>query len=64
MKIESCVKVRLRFSGLIDDENVFVGDDRDWYAYWRLLFKPITREDIESFEKNYKGLFSFAFSMH
>ena len=29
--------------------------DRDWSEYWRLLFKKVTLDDIQAFEKTYKG---------
>lgn len=41
-------------SGQFDDD----ADEtamRDWTAYWRMLFKEITIEDINNYEKNYKG---------
>ena len=38
------------------DEESFAGsEDRDWYAYWRLLFPQIDVADIENFEAEYKG---------
>ena len=40
-------------SGEIDDEMVV--QERDWEAYWRILFKKITVEDIKEFEVSYKG---------
>ena len=40
-------------SGEVDDDVVV--QERDWDAYWRLLFQKITLEDIAEFEKNYKG---------
>ena len=40
-------------SGEVDDDVVV--QERDWDAYWRLLFKKITVEDIAEFEKEYKG---------
>ena len=40
-------------SGEVDDDVVV--QERDWDAYWRLLFQKITVEDIAEFEKNYKG---------
>lgn len=40
-------------SGEIDDE--VVQQERDWDAYWRLLFKKISFDDIKEFERNYKG---------
>ena len=33
------------------DEDV----DGDWLSYWRSIFKVITVEDIENYEKKYKG---------
>lgn len=40
-------------SGEIDDDVAV--QERDWAAYWRLLFQKITVEDIAEFEKDYKG---------
>ncbi|PFX19374.1 dnaJ homolog subfamily C member 9-like [Stylophora pistillata] len=40
-------------SGEVDDDVVV--QERDWDAYWRLLFQKITMKDITEFEKNYKG---------
>lgn len=39
--------------GIIDDD-----DERDlssWLELWRTVFKPITNEDIQNYEKNYVG---------
>lgn len=36
------------------DDNDIVPQDRDWAAYWRLLFRKINTQDILDFEKNYK----------
>jgi len=33
----------------------FSDDDRDWAAYWRELFPPVTAKEIAAFEKKYKG---------
>ncbi|XP_028917194.1 dnaJ homolog subfamily C member 9 [Ornithorhynchus anatinus] len=41
--------------GTVDEESGVLSQDRDWAAYWRLLFKKITIEDIEAFEEKYKG---------
>ncbi|KAK3105627.1 hypothetical protein FSP39_002158 [Pinctada imbricata] len=41
-------------TGEIDEEDDVV-EDRDWYDYWRLLFKKISVDDINNFEKDYKG---------
>jgi DnaJ family protein C protein 9 len=45
-----------------DDTGLLPEDDpladhqtRDWEAYWRTLYKQISRDDIEAFEKKYKG---------
>ena len=40
-------------SGEIDEE--IVVQERDWDAYWRLLFKKITVEEIKEFERAYIG---------
>lgn len=40
-------------SGEVDDDVVV--QERDWDAYWRLLFQKVTLEDIAEFEKQYKG---------
>ena len=40
-------------SGEIDDEDV--QQEKDWDAYWRLLFKKVSLDDIKEFEKKYKG---------
>ncbi|XP_045159631.2 dnaJ homolog subfamily C member 9-like isoform X2 [Mercenaria mercenaria] len=42
-------------TGEIDDEDDAIPQDRDWTAYWRLLFRKVTTDDIKDFEKNYKG---------
>lgn len=41
-------------TGSVDDED---GDlqERDWSAYWKLIFKEITFDDISEFEKTYKN---------
>uniref|UniRef100_A0A8D0G656 DnaJ homolog subfamily C member 9 n=1 Tax=Sphenodon punctatus TaxID=8508 RepID=A0A8D0G656_SPHPU len=41
--------------GIVDEESDTLSQDRDWEEYWRLLFKKVTVEDIENFEKTYKG---------
>jgi len=43
--------------GTVDDECFVGNEDRDWYAYWRLLFAQIDENDIVNFETNYKGTF-------
>lgn len=42
-------------TGTVDDECSIEQDDRNWYEYWRLLFARVKMEDIEVFEKKYKG---------
>ncbi|WAR23742.1 DNJC9-like protein, partial [Mya arenaria] len=42
-------------TGEVDDEDDAIPQDRDWTAYWRLLFRKVTMEDIKDFEKKYKG---------
>lgn len=41
-------------SGQFDEESVEVVM-RNWADYWRSLFKEITVEDINNYEKTYKG---------
>lgn len=41
--------------GTVDEDSAVLNQDRDWEAYWRLLFKKISLEDIQAFEKTYKG---------
>lgn len=41
-------------SGQYDEESEEVVM-RNWADYWRSLFKEITVEDINNYEKNYKG---------
>ncbi|XP_027715768.1 dnaJ homolog subfamily C member 9 [Vombatus ursinus] len=41
--------------GTVDEESDALSQDRDWAAYWRLLFKKITVEDIKTFEEKYIG---------
>lgn len=40
-------------TGEVDDDVVV--RERDWNAYWRLLFQKITVDDIAEFEKHYRG---------
>lgn len=42
-------------TGEVDDEDDVLTQDRDWYDYWRLLFRQVTQKDIKDFEKKYKG---------
>ncbi|XP_075389840.1 dnaJ homolog subfamily C member 9 isoform X2 [Tenrec ecaudatus] len=41
--------------GAVDEDAAVLQQERDWEAYWRLLFKKISLEDIQAFEKTYKG---------
>ncbi|XP_064125784.1 dnaJ homolog subfamily C member 9 isoform X1 [Loxodonta africana] len=41
--------------GTVDEDSAALSPDRDWETYWRLLFKKISLEDIQAFEKTYKG---------
>lgn len=41
--------------GTVDEDSDVLNQDRDWETYWRLLFKKISLEDIQAFEKTYKG---------
>ncbi|XP_064230359.1 dnaJ homolog subfamily C member 9 isoform X1 [Aotus nancymaae] len=41
--------------GTVDEDSAVLTQDRDWESYWRLLFKKISLEDIQAFEKTYKG---------
>lgn len=41
--------------GTVDEDCAVLNQDRDWESYWRLLFKKISLEDIQAFEKTYKG---------
>lgn len=40
-------------TGSVDDEEIV--QERDWEAYWKLLFKSVTLADIENFKKKYQG---------
>ena len=42
-------------TGTILDETDGLTDDKDWQKYWRMLFKKISKSDIEEFEREYKG---------
>lgn len=41
--------------GTVDEDSSGFNQDRDWETYWRLLFKKISLEDVQAFEKTYKG---------
>ncbi|XP_071493122.1 dnaJ homolog subfamily C member 9-like [Diadema antillarum] len=41
-------------SGEVDDE-VDMDQQKDWDAYWRILFKKVDVKDIEEFEEKYRG---------
>jgi len=45
------------WTGTVDDECFVGSEDRDWYAYWRLLFAQVHESDIVNFETKYKGNF-------
>jgi len=42
-------------TGELVDEGDVLANNKDWEVYWRMLFKKISKEDIELFEKEYKG---------
>lgn len=39
--------------GIVDDE--ICTDDVDWLARWRLIFRKITKEDIDNFIRKFRG---------
>lgn len=39
--------------GEVEEENDTL-PERDWEAYWRIIFSPITQQDIKQFEQQYK----------
>lgn len=41
--------------GVVDEEGDSLSQDRNWEDYWRLLFPKITVQDIQDFERKYKG---------
>ncbi|XP_055969491.1 dnaJ homolog subfamily C member 9 [Sorex fumeus] len=41
--------------GTVSEDSDVLTQDRDWETYWRLLFKKISLEDIQAFERTYKG---------
>ena len=41
-------------TGELADEDDILTQDRDWDAYWRLLFKKVSKKDIEQFESEYR----------
>lgn len=43
-----------------DDGFTKFNDLESWSEYWRSLFKEITIEDINNYEKEYKGNYSLA----
>lgn len=54
---EKCILINVYlyfFSGDCDEENDDIVE-RDWNAYWRMIFKPVTVKDITDYEKKYKG---------
>jgi DnaJ family protein C protein 9 len=38
-----------------DDVSVLSSNVKDWEKYWRMLFKKVSKEDIDSFFKTYKN---------
>jgi len=42
-------------TGTLLDEADILTEDKNWEQYWRLLFKKISKKDIEEFEQEYKG---------
>jgi len=42
-------------TGELLDEGDVLTQDKNWEQYWRLLFKKISKADIEEFEREYKG---------
>jgi DnaJ family protein C protein 9 len=42
-------------TGVISEEDLDLQKDADWETYWRELFPKVTKQDIEEFEKQYKG---------
>jgi DnaJ family protein C protein 9 len=42
-------------TGTLPSEDNLTQKTRDWELYWRELFPKITTQDIETFEKQYKG---------
>ena len=38
---------------LLDESDIFA-QDKDWESYWRILFKKVSKKDIEEFEAEYK----------
>jgi len=42
-------------TGELLDEGDILSKDKNWDHYWRLLFKKISKKDIEEFEAEYKG---------
>uniref|UniRef100_A0A915Q2Q0 J domain-containing protein n=1 Tax=Setaria digitata TaxID=48799 RepID=A0A915Q2Q0_9BILA len=40
-------------TGIIDDAEI-CSDDTDWLARWRLIFKKITKEDIDNFIRQFR----------
>ncbi|VDM92742.1 unnamed protein product [Onchocerca ochengi] len=42
-------------SGTIDDAEI-CSDDAYWLDKWRLIFKKVTKEDIDSFIRKFRGM--------
>lgn len=41
-------------SGEVDDE-IDTDQQKDWDAYWRILFKKVEVKDIQEFNEKYRG---------
>ncbi|KAM6416051.1 dnaJ homolog subfamily C member 9 isoform 2-T2 [Rhynochetos jubatus] len=41
--------------GRVEEEGEALSGERDWYDYWRQLFRKVTVKEIDDFEKTYKG---------
>ncbi|XP_062550070.1 J domain-containing protein CG6693-like [Armigeres subalbatus] len=41
--------------GTIDDDDDADSSDINWLAFWQKFFKPVSTDDIDDFEKDYKG---------
>lgn len=42
-------------TGEFDGDSDWVGNGFNWMDYWRSLFRKITTEDIQNYERDYKG---------
>ncbi|XP_077867448.1 dnaJ homolog subfamily C member 9-like isoform X2 [Saccoglossus kowalevskii] len=53
-KILGVEKQSTERQGEVDDE-IDVEQNRDWLAYWKLIYKELSVKDIKEFEEKYKG---------